>query len=88
MFVTVHDSVGIDCPPEEIPEVPNKCLEIMTHLPFKWLFIDYKGKTEFNPKSVRDKGMLLYHEMNYKLPTHFELKHTYLYLLFTTSALI
>lgn len=44
MFVTVHDSVGIDCPPEEIPEVPNKCLEIMTHLPFKWLFIDYKGK--------------------------------------------
>lgn len=44
VFVTVHDSIGIDCPPEEIPVVPEACLYIMTHLPFKWLFTTYKGK--------------------------------------------
>jgi DNA polymerase I-like protein with 3'-5' exonuclease and polymerase domains len=44
VFVTVHDSIGLDCPPEEIPVVPELCLYIMTHLPFKWLYADYKGK--------------------------------------------
>lgn len=44
VFVTVHDSIGLDCPPEEIPVVPEACLYIMTHLPFDWLYTDYKGK--------------------------------------------
>ena len=44
VFVTVHDSIGLDCPPEEVPAVPEACLYIMTHLPFKWLFTTYKGK--------------------------------------------
>ena len=44
IFVTVHDSIGLDCPPDEIPAVPEAALYLMTHIPFDWLFIDYKGK--------------------------------------------
>lgn len=44
VFVTVHDSIGLDCPPEEVPVVPEACLYIMTHLPFDWLYTTYKGK--------------------------------------------
>lgn len=44
VFVTVHDSIGLDCPPEEVPVVPEACLYIMTHLPFKWLYTTYKGE--------------------------------------------
>lgn len=44
IFVTVHDSIGLDCPPEEVPIVPEACMYIMTHLPFKWLYTTYQGK--------------------------------------------
>lgn len=44
LALTVHDSVLLDCPPEELPVVPQAVLTIMTNLPFKWLYIDYKGK--------------------------------------------
>lgn len=45
LAVTVHDSVLLDCPDEECPEVPQTVKYIMTHLPFKWLYSDFHGKT-------------------------------------------
>ena len=44
LALTVHDSVLIDCSPDELPEVPQAVLTIMTNLPFKWLFMQHEGK--------------------------------------------
>lgn len=42
---TVHDSVLIDAPADEVHTAVKVALGIMTHLPYPWLMTEYKGKT-------------------------------------------
>lgn len=44
IVLTVHDSIVIDCPPEEIITVSKVAKYIMENLPIDWLFIDWKGE--------------------------------------------
>lgn len=44
VILTVHDSLVIDCPPEEITLVAKAGRHIMENLPIDWLFIDWKGE--------------------------------------------
>ena len=46
---TVHDSILLDCPLEEIPKVAKLALYIMTHLPYPWLQYNHNGKMERYP---------------------------------------
>lgn len=63
LAITVHDSVLIDCPPEELPKVPEDILTIMTNLPFKWLFTNYKGKTIRYPIDAEMEIGVTYNDM-------------------------
>ncbi|UPI11883.1 hypothetical protein [Bacillus phage SBSphiJ6] len=44
VVLTVHDSIVIDCPPEEIHIMAHAAKHIMENLPIDWLFIDWKGE--------------------------------------------
>ena len=44
VILTVHDSIVIDCPPEEIHIMAEAAKHIMENLPIDWLFIDWKGE--------------------------------------------
>lgn len=44
IILTVHDSIVIDCPLEEIHTMAKAGLYIMENLPIDWLFIDWKGE--------------------------------------------
>ncbi|QQO41349.1 DNA polymerase I [Bacillus phage 015DV004] len=44
VVLTVHDSIVLDCPPEEIHIMAKAAKHIMENLPIDWLFIDWKGK--------------------------------------------
>lgn len=44
LILTVHDSIVIDCPPEEIHLMAKAGLYIMENLPIDWLIIDWKGE--------------------------------------------
>lgn len=44
MVLTVHDSIVIDSPPEEIHIIAAAGKYIMENLPIDWLFIDWKGE--------------------------------------------
>lgn len=44
VILTVHDSIVIDCPPEEIHLIARAAKYIMENLPIDWLFIDWKGE--------------------------------------------
>lgn len=44
IILTVHDSIVLDCPPEELHIVARAVKYIMENLPIDWLFIDWKGK--------------------------------------------
>jgi DNA polymerase I-like protein with 3'-5' exonuclease and polymerase domains len=44
IIATVHDSILIDCPEEEIDKVSTLALYVMEHLDYPWLFTNYKGK--------------------------------------------
>lgn len=44
IVLTVHDSIVIDCPPEEADEVAKVSKFIMENLPIDFLFIDWKGQ--------------------------------------------
>jgi DNA polymerase I-like protein with 3'-5' exonuclease and polymerase domains len=44
IVLTVHDSIVIDCPPEEIHLIAKAARYIMENLPIDWLFIDWKGE--------------------------------------------
>lgn len=44
VVLTVHDSIVIDCPPEEIHLIAKAAKYIMENLPIDWLFIDWKGE--------------------------------------------
>ena len=43
VILTVHDSIVLDCPPEEIHIMAKAAKHIMENLPIDWLFIDWKG---------------------------------------------
>lgn len=43
VILTVHDSIVLDCPPEEIHLMAKAAKHIMENLPIDWLFIDWKG---------------------------------------------
>lgn len=43
IVLTVHDSIVIDCPREEIHIVARAARYIMENLPIEWLFIDWQG---------------------------------------------
>lgn len=42
---TVHDSVLIDAPADEVHMAVKVALGIMTHLSYPWLMTEYEGKT-------------------------------------------
>lgn len=44
VILTVHDSIVLDCPPEEIHIMAIAGRYIMENLPIDWLFIDWKGE--------------------------------------------
>ena len=44
LILTVHDSIVLDCPPEEIHIVARAAKYIMENLPIDWLFIDWEGE--------------------------------------------
>ncbi|USL89322.1 DNA polymerase [Bacillus phage vB_BceH_LY2] len=44
IVLTVHDSIVIDCPPEEIKLMAYIGKYVMENLPIDWLFIDWKGE--------------------------------------------
>jgi DNA polymerase I-like protein with 3'-5' exonuclease and polymerase domains len=44
VILTVHDSIVLDCPPEEIHIMARAAKYIMENLPIDWLFIDWKGE--------------------------------------------
>ena len=44
IVATVHDSIVIDCPLDEVDKVANLALYIMKNLNYPWLFTEYKGK--------------------------------------------
>ena len=46
---TVHDSILMDCPEDEIPKVAKLALGIMTNLPYSWLMYNHNGKKERYP---------------------------------------
>ncbi|AXQ67802.1 DNA polymerase [Bacillus phage Kioshi] len=45
IVLTVHDSIVIDCPPEEIHMMAHIGKTVMENLPIPWLFIEWKGET-------------------------------------------
>lgn len=44
VILTVHDSIVIDCPAEEVHIMARAAKYIMENLPIDWLFIDWKGE--------------------------------------------
>ena len=44
VILTVHDSIVLDCPPEEIHVMAKVARHIMENLPIDWLYIDWKGE--------------------------------------------
>lgn len=44
VVLTVHDSIVLDCPPEEVHIMAKVARHIMENLPIDWLFIDWKGE--------------------------------------------
>ncbi|QIA28545.1 DNA polymerase family A [Phage f2b1] len=44
VVLTVHDSIVLDCPPEEVHLMAQVARHIMENLPIDWLFIDWKGE--------------------------------------------
>ncbi|AAY52919.1 DNA polymerase [Listeria phage A511] len=48
LVLTVHDSIVVDCPPEEIEIMARVCKTIMENLPIDFLSIEWKGeKTKY-----------------------------------------
>lgn len=45
LVATVHDSIVLDCPPEEVETITKVVKVIMENLPFDFLKIDYNGET-------------------------------------------
>lgn len=45
VIMTVHDSIVIDSPKEEIHIMAKAAVYIMENLPLDWLFIEWEGKT-------------------------------------------
>ena len=44
LVLTVHDSIVIDCPAEEVHIMARAAKYVMENLPIDWLFIDWKGE--------------------------------------------
>jgi DNA polymerase I-like protein with 3'-5' exonuclease and polymerase domains len=44
LVLTVHDSIVLDCPAEEVHTMAYVARYIMENLPIDWLFIDWKGE--------------------------------------------
>ena len=44
LVATVHDSIVVDCPPEEVKTMTKVVVGCMENLPFDFLYIDYKGE--------------------------------------------
>lgn len=44
IIITVHDSIVIDCPPEEVHLMAKVAKYVMENLPIDWLYIDWEGK--------------------------------------------
>ena len=44
LVATVHDSIVVDCPPEEVKVMSKVVLACMENLPFDFLYIDYNGE--------------------------------------------
>jgi DNA polymerase I-like protein with 3'-5' exonuclease and polymerase domains len=44
IIITVHDSIVMDCPPEEVNIMAKVGKYVMENLPVDWLFIDWKGE--------------------------------------------
>jgi len=45
LIMTVHDSIVMDCPPEEVHTMAYVMKHIMENLPIDWLFVEHKGET-------------------------------------------
>lgn len=44
IVLTVHDSIVLDCPPEEVHIMARAAKYVMENLPIDWLYIEWKGE--------------------------------------------
>jgi DNA polymerase I-like protein with 3'-5' exonuclease and polymerase domains len=63
VVITVHDSILIDCPPDEVDEVIPACKTIMEQLPIPFLFVEWEGKTIRYPIKADAEIGLTYNDM-------------------------
>jgi DNA polymerase I-like protein with 3'-5' exonuclease and polymerase domains len=63
VILTVHDSIVMDCPPEEIHMVAEAARYIMENLPIDWLFIDWKGEKLRYPMAADVEIGITYNDM-------------------------
>lgn len=63
LVLTVHDSIVIDSPPEEIAIMEKVAKHIMENLPIPWLFIEWEGKTIRYPIKADSEIGVNYNDM-------------------------
>lgn len=63
IILTVHDSIVIDCPPEEVHIVAQAARYIMENLPIDWLFVDWKGEKMRYPIAADVEIGVTYNDM-------------------------
>jgi DNA polymerase I-like protein with 3'-5' exonuclease and polymerase domains/uracil-DNA glycosylase len=68
IILTVHDSIVMDCPPEEVHIMARAAKYIMENLPIDWLFIDWKGEKLRYPIAADVEIGVTYNDMvNYDM---------------------
>lgn len=63
IVLTVHDSIVVDCPPEEIEIMAKAAKTIMENLPIEWLIVDWKGQKMRYPIAADVEIGLNYNDM-------------------------
>ncbi|AIF72018.1 DNA polymerase [Bacillus phage Riley] len=63
IVLTVHDSIVIDCPPEEIKLMAHIGKKVMENLPIDWLWIDWEGERRRFPITADVEIGVTYNDM-------------------------
>lgn len=63
IVMTVHDSIVIDCPPEEIKQMAKIGVHVMENLPIDWLYIDWEGERVRFPVTADAEIGITYNDM-------------------------
>ncbi|ASR79784.1 DNA polymerase II [Bacillus phage Janet] len=63
IVLTVHDSIVIDCPPDEIELMAHIGKRVMENLPIDWLWIDWEGERRRFPITADVEIGITYNDM-------------------------